>query len=119
MLAQLDDVVFETNSNIAELLEKFTFNFSKIDRIGNNPTYQKVNGYEHEITFSGYFILKKLSELDDLKQVGMDKKPIYFISKDSHFLVIIETLTINKSLFLKSGEYIKQGFEITLKRYFK
>ena len=53
MLAQIDEVVFEVNSNIDELLEKFSFNFSKIDRIGNNPTYQRVNGYEHEIGLVG------------------------------------------------------------------
>ena len=119
MLAQIDEVVFEVDSNIDELLEKFSFNFSKIDRIGNNPTYQRVNGYEHEVSFSGYFVLKKLDELDSLKQLGINKKPVWFVSKDSHFLVIIESLTIKKSLFLKGGEFIKQGFDITLKRYFK
>lgn len=119
MLAQIDDVVFEVDSNIDELLEKFSFNFSKIDRIGNNPTYQKTNGYELEVSFSGYFVLKSLSELNPLKQLGINGKPVWFVSKDSHFLVLIDNLTIKKSQFLKGGEFIKQGFEISLKRYFE
>ena len=119
MLAQIDEVIFEVDSNIEELLEKFSFNFSKIDRIGNNPTYQKTNGYELEVSFSGYFVLKKLAELDILKQLGIDGKPIWFVTKDSSYLVLIASLTIKKSLFIKSGEYIKQGFDISLKRYFK
>ena len=58
MLAQIDNLVFQVDSNINELLEKFSFNFSKVDRTGDNPTYQKANGYEHEISFGGYFVLK-------------------------------------------------------------
>ena len=119
MLAQIDDTVFKTDSNIDELLEKFSFNFSKIDRIGNNPTYQKINGYELEISFNGYFVLKNLNELNPLKELGKKGKPVWFVSKNSNFLVIITSLTIKKSKFLKSGEFIKQAFEISLKRYFE
>jgi len=119
MLAQIDSVIFETDSNILELFEKFNFNYSKINRIQNNPTYQSVNKWDQEISFSGYFVLKKLSELEELKNIAKEKKPIWFVQKDIHFQVLIDSLSIDKSLFLKSGEFIKQGFNITLKRYFK
>jgi len=119
MLAQIDNLVFEVDSNINELLEKFSFNFSKINRIGNNPTYQKTNGYTMEVSFSGYFVLKSLQELDILKHLGIDGKPLWFVSKDIHFQVIITDLTIRKSEFLKGGEFVKQGFDISLKRYFE
>jgi len=119
MLAQIDNIIFETNSNIDELLEKFSFNYSEINRIGNNPTYQKTNGYTSEVSFSGYFVLKNLDELNDIKEVGINGKPILFVSKENHFKVIITDLTIRKSIFLKGGEFIKQDFDIELKRYFK
>ena len=119
MLAQIDDVVLEVDSNVAEILEKFTFNFAKVNRVGNNPTYQKVNGWEQDVSFSGYFVLKNLDEFEPLKDTAKEKKPIWFVQKDSHFEVLITELNIRKELFLKSGEFIKQGFDITLKRYFK
>ena len=119
MLAQIDNLVFEVDSNINELLEKFSFNFSKVDRTGDNPTYQKANGYEHEISFGGYFVLKSLKALEDLKQLGIDGNPVWFVSKANDFQVIITDLTIRKSEFLKGGEFVKQGFDISLKRYFE
>ncbi|WP_324171974.1 phage tail protein [Sulfurimonas sp.] len=119
MLAQIDDVVLEVDSNVEEVLEKFIFNFAKVNRVGNNPTYQSTNGWEHEVSFSGYFVLKELKELEPLKDVAFLKKPIWFVQKDSHFKVLISGLSIKKNLFLKGGGFIKQGFDITLKRYFK
>ncbi|WP_294963908.1 phage tail protein [Sulfurimonas sp.] len=119
MLAQIDEVVLEVDSNVEEILEKFNFNFTKINRVGNNPTYQKINGWEQEVSFSGHFVLKSLDELEPLKDVAKLGKPIWFIQKDSHFEVIITELSTRKKLFLKSGAFIKQGFDITLKRYFK
>lgn len=119
MLAQIDNIILEADSNVQQILEKFNFNFAKVNRVGNNATYQNTNGWEQEVTFSGYFILKELKELDPLKNVAFEKKPVWFVQKDSHYEVLISELTIRKNLFLKSGAFIKQGFDITLKRYFK
>ena len=119
MLAQIDEVILELDSNVEEILEKFSFNFTKINRVGNNPTYQKINGWEQEVSFSGHFMLKNLNELEPLKDVAKLGNPIWFVQKDSHFEVIITELITRKKLFLKSGAFIKQGFDITLKRYFK
>lgn len=119
MLAQIDDVILEVDSNVEEILEKFIFNFSKINRIGNNPSYQNTNAWELEVSFSGYFVLKELKELESLKDIAFLKKPVWFVQKDSHFEVLISGLTIKKNIFLKGGGFIKQGFDITLIRYFK
>lgn len=119
MLAQIDEYVFETNSNISSLVHKLSFPFAKHNRIGNNPLYQKSSSFEEEVTFSGYFVLEKNTSLDKLEEVAKKMQPIFFITKSSNFKVIISDLEIDKSLFLKSGDFIKQGFSITLKRYFK
>ena len=121
MLAQIGDVIFTSNSNIDALVEQFTFNYSKISRIGNNPTYQAVGGFEQEIHFSGYFVLESLTQLEELKNIAKQKKPTTFVTliKDADLKVIITKLNIEKSLFIKKGAFIKQGFSISLKRWDK
>ncbi len=119
MLAQIDSVVLKVDSNVAQIVEKFSYSYAKVSRVGNNPSFQSIQKYEQEISFSGFFMLKKMDELESLKRVAEAKKPVWFVQKDSHFEVIITELNVTKSLFLKGGEYMKQGFDISLKRYFE
>jgi phage protein U len=119
MLAQIDEYVFEIDSNVTEIINKLSYNFAKVNRVGNNPTHQKVGGKEMEVSFSGYFMLKALDEFDALEEIADKGKPVWYVSKQKHFEVLISDITKRETIFLKSGEYIKQHFDITLKRYYK
>jgi len=120
MLGMIGKFKFEMNKNqldsIAHVIE---FTWAESKRIGNHPKYQAVGKSTESFTLSGTLIMQKVSAIDELQEIGNKQKPVIltFVNASS-IKVVIENISMNKSLFLKSGEFLKQGFTVKLKRWY-
>ena len=120
MLCSLGDFIFEIGEVEFERLNKtIKFNFSKIDRIGLNPTYQNTKGYEESFTLAGKLIQKSNSSLKKLEDIAKKKQAIRLtLGSGESLKVLIDSITEARTMFLKDGHYVKNDFKLTLKAYY-
>jgi len=117
VLAQIDDFVFEIDNTAYDVLKReieYRYNSSK--RIGNFDDHQAIGKYEEKIQFDGVLIAKKQSQLDDFEKMAQEKTPkTLALPSGRAKSVIIKKLEIERSSFLKTGEFLRQNFKISLK----
>jgi phage protein U len=120
MLCDLGGFTFEINKTEFEKLNKtITFNYAKRERVGNNPTLQAIKGYEEEFNVAGKLIKKSNSTLKKLEDIAKKKKPVRLtLGSGESLKVVIESINEARSLFLKSGHYTKNDFQVKLKAYY-
>jgi len=120
MLCSLGDFIFEIGGVEFEKLNRsLKFNFAKRDRIGNNPTYQAIKGYEESFSLEGKLIAKSNSSLKKLEDIAKKKEPIRLtLGSGESLMVIIESINEARSMFLKDGHYVKNDFKVQLKAYY-
>ena len=120
MLGMIDKFKFEMNKNQLDAISHvIDFTWAESKRIGNNPKYQAVGKSIENFTFSGTLIMQKVTAVDELIVIAEKKEPVIltFINASS-IQVIIENISMNKSLFLNSGEFLKQEFTVKIKRWY-
>jgi uncharacterized protein len=120
MLAMLGDFKFEMNKTEFEtLVHEIVFDYSDSKRIGNNPKTQAVGLSDEKFSLSGTLILKSIYAFDDLVALASKKEPVVLTMLNSSVLVTIRSIKKDMSIFLKTGEFIKQGFSCEIKRWYK
>ncbi len=120
MLGLLDDFKFEmTKKEFDSISHEIVFGYADSKRIGNNPKSQAVGKSDESFSFSGTLLMQKIDSFDDLVQIAERKEPVNLSFVDGSILVTIRSIKKDMTNFLKTGEYIKQGFNIELKRWYK
>jgi len=121
MLGKIGDFKFEINQTEFDAIShEISWDWAETKRIGNHVKLQAVGKSEESFTFAGTLILKNVRSFDELVKIGDKQEPITlsFVNQSSVF-VVIKSIKRDMSIFLKTGEFIKQGFSITLKRWHK
>ncbi len=120
MLCDLGGFLFEIGEVEFEKLNRsLKFNFAKIERIGNNPTYQAIKGYEESFSLEGKLIAKSNSSLKKLEDIAKKKLPVRLtLGSGESLMVLIDSIGEARSMFLKDGHYVKNDFKIALKAYY-
>ncbi len=120
MLCSLGGFLFKIGKTEFERLNRsLKFNYAKRDRLGNNPTYHAIRGYEEEFEIEGRLIAKSNSSLKKLEDIAKRKTPVRLtLGSGESLKVVIEGINEARSLFLKDGHYTKNSFKIKLKAYY-
>lgn len=120
MLCNLGGFTFEIGKVDFEKINKnLKFHFAKRERIGTNPTFQAIKGYEEEFDISGKLIKKSNSSLKNLEDIAKKKKPVRLtLGSGESLMVIIESISEARDMFLKDGHYVKSDFKIKLKAFY-
>lgn len=120
MLGKIDSFKFEmTKNQLDSISHEINFDWAQSKRIGNHSKLQAVGKSSESFTFSGTLIMQKVSIFDELIEIGDKQKPVIlsFVNASS-IQVVIVSIKRDMSLFLHTGEFIKQGFVINLKRWY-
>ena len=120
MLCDLGGFTFEVGKTEFEKLNRsLKFNYAKRERIGNNPTFQAVKGYEEAFNLEGKLIAKSNSSLKKLEDIAKKKLPVRLtLGSGESLKVIIESISEARSMFLKDGHYVKNDFKLQLKAFY-
>ena len=120
MLGMIDSFKFEqTKTEFNAISHEIEYNWSESHRIGNHPKLQNVGKSNERLTFSGTLILQKTSSFDELEEIASKGKPVTLSFVSGTFLVVIKRISKNQDSFLNTGEFIKQGFSISIQRYYR
>lgn len=116
MLAKIDDFTFEvTNASYNSLKRSMDYRFNAQQRISNHDYFQDISKYEESIELKGVLLLKSQSQLKDLEDMAKEKKErLLVFTNGTCKTVIILTLELEQSNFLKDGAFLKQSFKINL-----
>ncbi len=120
MLGMIDSFKFEMNQvEFDSISHEIKYEYSESKRIGNHVKLQAVGKSDESFTFSGTLILKKNSSFNELEKIADKQTPVVLsLSNVSSINVVIINIKKDMSIFLKTGEFIKQGFSIQLKRWY-
>lgn len=124
MIAMIDDFEFEiTKMQFDSISHEISWNYAQSKRIGNSVKTQAVGKSDESFSFSGVLILQKLDSFEKLITIADKQKPVSLSftneKQNESILVTIQSIKRDMSIFLKTGEYVKQGFSITLKRWYR
>jgi phage protein U len=120
MLGMIDSFKFETNkTEFNAISHEISFNWVQTTRIANHAKLQVVGKANENFTFSGVLILKSVNSFDELIAIASRQKPVVlsFVNEASVKVVILK-IKRDMNIFLNTGEFIKQGFSIELKRWY-
>ena len=121
-MALLDDYFFSMDgASYQELNEKITGNWNKIDRLGANPKHQATKGYSEEVSVSGVLILKNVKELDGLRDIVRNKKPVTLVIPGTWevYSVVVNQLEIKRDVFIGGGVEARKSFSLKMERYYE
>lgn len=119
MLGMIDDFKFEMNKTEFDAIShEISYEWAESKRIGNHLKLQAVGKANESFSFSGILLLRSVNSFDALLSIASKQKPVVlsFINASSIKVVIVK-IKRDMSLFLKSGEFVKQGFSVELKRW--
>lgn len=121
MLGMIDDFPFEMNkTEFQQVSHTIEYGWVKSNRIANHPKHQAVRKSDEQIKFSGTLILQSIKAFDELKAIADKHEPVVLSwVENSSVLVVINIISKDMSRFLNTGEYIEQGFNIELERWYK
>jgi len=119
MLCDLGGILFEIKKREFEKINRtLSFTFAKKSRLGKNPTFQSVNGYEESFEIEGKLISRSNSDLKPIESLAKKKEPVRLTLGSGESLeVIIEKISEGRSCFMDNGHYVKNGFKISLRTY--
>ena len=120
MLGMIGGFTFEMGKTEFDAIShEIEYNWSESHRIGNHPKLQNVGKSKESISFSGTLLLQKVNSFDDLEAIAEKGKPVTLSFVGGTIQVVIKRIVKNQASFLKSGEFIKQGFSISIQRYYR
>lgn len=120
MLGFIDDFKFEMNKvEFDSISHEIKYEYAQTKRIGNHVKLQAISKSDESFSFSGTLILKRTSSFDELEKIANKQMPVVLsFSNTSSIFVVIESIKKDMSVFLNTGEFIKQGFNIQLRRWY-
>ncbi len=119
MLGMIGDFKFEmTKKEFDQLSHEITWSWTETKRIGNHPKRQASGKSDETITISGSLILQNINSFNKLIEIADKQEPVSLSFINGTFLVVIKSLKKDSSDFLKTGEYRKQDFVITVSRFY-
>ena len=114
---------FEFKMNKAEfnqVSKQIDFGWVSSDRIANYSKHQVATKPKTSFSISGNLIMKSIYTFDKLEKLGELQEPVLLNFVDTHpILVVIKSLKKDMSRFIKTGEYMEQGFNIEIERWYK
>ncbi len=116
MLAQIEDFTFEIDKTAYDRLKRsINYRFNSTQRIGNHDNWQNVGKHEESIELSGVLLLKSQTQLDDFEKMAEEKvaRTLAF-SNGRCKTILILSLELEQSSFLKDGAFLRQGFTISI-----
>lgn len=117
MLCSIGDFKFEINkTSFDEYQSKINFNFAIHENLGTFNSYQSIGKYEQSDTLRGTLIAKSQKQLNDFETMAKKKEveTIAFLNGDVYSIIIL-SLEKTRTIFLKTGEFLKQDYLIELK----
>ena len=120
MLCDLGGFLFMTGGVEYEKLTKsLKCNYAKRERIGANPTYQAVKGYEESFTIEGKLVAQSNYSLAYLEDIAKRKKPVRLtLGSGESLMVLIESIGEARGAFMDNGHWVRNDFKLTLKAYY-
>ena len=130
MLISIGPYTFEINRIAFENMTKNTsYGWQKVQRIGNNPTFQAAEKWSEEIELKGlvftkqassFFLLDGMRLIDSLNSLAKRMTPQLVITgygqKLGYFIIL--SVSEDRSTFLPAGEFLKQSYTVKLARYY-
>lgn len=119
MLGMIDSFKFQMNQvEFDSISHEIKYEYSESKRIGNHVKLQAVGKSDESFTFSGTLILKRNSSFNDLEKIADKQMPVVLsFTNNPSVNVVIINIKKDMSIFLKDGEFIKQGFNIQIRRW--
>ncbi len=116
MLALVDFFKFDIDGTDLESLSNYlSFPYARHSRLGNFDTFQDVGKYEEDYTLRGTLYCKSQQELKDFEFLGkMKTKHILTLPDGVCKTILIMGMRTDKSTFLKTGEFLRQDYDISL-----
>jgi uncharacterized protein len=130
MLISIGPYTFEINRTAFENMTKNTsYGWQKVQRIGNNPTFQAAEKWSEEIELKGLVFTKHASKLflldgllliDLLNLLAKQMRPQIVITGYGQILgrFVILSVSEDRNTFLPTGEFLKQSYTVKLARYY-
>lgn len=120
MLAMIGDFKFQmTKKEFEQMTHEITWNWAETKRIGNHPKKQAVGKSNETISFTGTLKVQSIYSFDDFEEIAEKQEPVTFSSVNGSFMVVIHSIKKDKQRFLKTGEYLEQGFTIAISRFYE
>ncbi|DAB40815.1 MAG TPA: hypothetical protein CFH81_00465 [Sulfurovum sp. UBA12169] len=116
MLAMIDFFTFDIdNRDIDSISSYLTFKFARHEKLGNFDSFQNIGRYEEEITIHGTLICQSQHQLKSFELLGkMKTQHILTLPDGTCKTIIITTLDTDKSTFLKTGEFLRQEYALSI-----
>ncbi|PLY08413.1 MAG: hypothetical protein C0625_02160 [Arcobacter sp.] len=121
MLGLIDEFEFEmTKTEFDSISHIIEFGWVSSSRIANHPKHQATSKSSEKFTFKGTLILQSINSFNELIKIAEKQEPVVlsFVNANT-IMVVIKSISKDMSIFLNTGEYIKQGFSIELERWYK
>ena len=121
ILGMLGDFDFKMNkSEFSQLSKQIDFGWTSSDRIANYSYHQASTKPKTSFTLSGTLVMKSIFTFDKLEKIGELQEPVILsLTNTQPVLVVIKNVKKDMSRFIKTGEYIEQGFNVELERWYK
>ena len=121
ILGILGDFEFKMNkAEFNQISKQIDFGWISSDRIANYTYHQAATKPKTSFSISGNLIMKSIYTFDKLEKLGELQEPVLLIFVDTYpVLVVIKSLKKDMSRFIKTGEYMEQGFNIEIERWYK
>ena len=121
ILGMLGDFEFKMNkAEFNQLSKQIDFGWVSSDRIANHSKHQVATKPKTSFSISGNLIMKSIYTFDKLEKSGELQEPVLLsLTNAQPVLVVIKSLKKDMSRFIKTGEYMEQGFSVELERWYK
>ena len=121
ILGMLGNFEFKMNkAEFNQISKQIDFGWISSDRIANYTYHQAATKPKTTFSISGNLIMKSIHTFDNLEKIGEAQKPVLLNFVDTYpILVVIKSIKKDMSRFIKTGEYMEQGFNVELERWYK
>ena len=121
ILGMLGNFEFKMNkAEFNQVSKQIDFGWVSSDRIANYSKHQVATKPKTSFSISGNLIMKSIYTFDKLEKLGELQEPVLLsLTNAQPVLVVIKSLKKDMSRFIKTGEYMEQGFSVELERWYK
>ena len=121
ILGMLGDFEFKMNkAEFNQVSKQIDFGWVTTQRIANHSKHQVATKPKTSFSISGNLIMKSIYTFDKLEKLGELQEPVLLsLTNAQPVLVVIKSLKKDMSRFIKTGEYMEQGFSVELERWYK
>jgi phage protein U len=111
----IGDFEFNVNdTSLDNIKTNLNFRFNAQQRLGNFDNYQSSGLYDKSFEIKGKLLAKSQSQLSNFEAMAKAKLPVTFVTLDTVTTILILSLEIDKTNFLKDGAFLEQGYKIDM-----